>query len=186
MTLTLKDLERMQTTLQESHQDYQLELVEGKISVMGPCDITSSEIGARLSYFLNVWVIPRKMGRVYDSSGGFILPNPDADLRAPDVSFVKAEKLKRSQRSFVQLVPDLMVEIKSKTDRIKLIVEKIESFLALGSQVGLLVDPDKETVTIYRLTGEPVVLTSSDTLTIPELFPGWELPISELWPPVFD
>ena len=75
MTLTLKDLERMQTALQESHQDYQLELVEGRISVMGPCDITSSEIGARLSYFLNVWVIPRKMGRVYDSSGGFILPS---------------------------------------------------------------------------------------------------------------
>ena len=49
-----------------------------------------------------------------------------------------------------------------------------------------MIDPDKETVTIYRLTGEPVVLTSSDTLTIPELFPGWQLPIAELWPPVFE
>ena len=186
MTLTLKDLERMQTTLQEAHLDYQLELVEGRISIMGPSDYISDEIGSRLIVFLGAWVMAHKLGRVTGAAAGFILPNPDADLRAPDVSFVKAEKLKRSQRSFVQLVPDLMVEIKSKTDRIKPIVEKIQSFLALGSQVGILIDPDKETVTIYRLTGEPVVLTSSDTLTIPELFPGWQLPIAELWPPVFE
>ncbi|HLO51054.1 MAG TPA: Uma2 family endonuclease [Kamptonema sp.] len=186
MTFTFKDVELMQTKLQSEHRDYNLELVEGRIIVMGPCDDTSSEVGARLCYFLNAWVIPRKMGRVYDSSGGFILPNPDADLRAPDVSFVKAEKLKRSQRNFVHLVPDLTVEIKSKTDGIKPIVEKIQSFLELGAEVGILIDPDRETVTIYRLTGEPVVLTSSDTLRIPELFPGWELPISQLWPPVFE
>jgi len=186
MTLTLKDLERMQTTLQEAHLDYQLELVEGKISVMGPSDYISDEIGSRLITFLNNWVMPRQLGRVTGAAAGFILPNPDADLRAPDVSFVKAEKLKRSQRNFVPLVPDLTVEIKSKTDRIKPIVEKLRSFLELGSQVGILINPDRETVTIYRLTGEPVVLTSSDILTIPELFPGWELPVSELWPPVFE
>ncbi|OCQ97969.1 hypothetical protein BCD67_02240 [Oscillatoriales cyanobacterium USR001] len=186
MTFTLQDLERLQTKLQSEHLDYNLELVEGRISIMGPSDYISDEIGSRLITFLNNWVMPRKMGRVTGAAAGFILPNPDADLRAPDVSFVKAEKLKRSQRSFVQLVPDLMVEIKSKTDRIKPIVEKIQAFLELGTEVGILIDPDKETVSIYRLRNEPMVLTSSDTLMIPELFPGWELPISELWPPVFE
>jgi Uma2 family endonuclease len=46
-------------------------------------------------------------------------------------------------------------------------------------------DPDEETVTIYRSTGEPTLLGNGDILTIPELVPGWELPISELWPPIF-
>ncbi|MBW4547607.1 MAG: Uma2 family endonuclease [Symplocastrum torsivum CPER-KK1] len=64
--------------------------------------------------------------------------------------------------------------------------EKIQSFLELGARVGILIDPDKQTVTIYRSTTEPVVLTDADILTIPELFPGWEVPISELWSVEFE
>ena len=186
MNLTIKDLEKLQTKLQADHLDYQLELVDGRIIVMGPSDVTSSEVGARLITFLNIWVLPRKLGCVYDSSGGFILPNETTDLRAPDVSFVRAERIKHSPRSFAELIPDLVVEIKSKSDRIKPIKEKIQAFLALGSEVGILIDPDKETVTIYRRTGEPTALTNSDVITIPELFPGWELSVSELWPPEFE
>lgn len=186
MNLTVKDLERLQTKLQEEHIDYQLELVDGSIIVMGPSDYTSDEIGTRLSTFLNIWVMPRKLGRVTGAAAGFRLPNENTDLRAPDVSFVSAERLKRSPRAFAELVPDLMVEIKSKTDRIKPIQEKIELFLKLGTEVGILIDPDKETVTIYRPTGQPIVLTNNDSLRIPELFPGWELPVSELWPPEFE
>jgi Uma2 family endonuclease len=52
--------------------------------------------------------------------------------------------------------------------------------------VGILIDPDKRTLTVYRLNQSPVTLGDKDTLTVPELLPGWELAISELWPPVFD
>jgi Uma2 family endonuclease len=52
--------------------------------------------------------------------------------------------------------------------------------------VGILIDPSQETVTIYRLESEAMVLTSSDILTILELLFGWELPISELWTPIFE
>lgn len=180
MTFTIKHLEELQT----EHPDWQYELLEGKISVMGPSDDTSSEIGVIFSALLFAWVKPRRLGRVYDSSGGFILPT--GDLRAPDISFVVASKLKRSTRDFVQLVPDLIVEIKSKTDRIKPLQEKIQSFIELGTQVGILIDPDRLNVTVYRPNSEYVVLLDGDILTIPELLPGWELPISELWPPVFD
>src|ERR671932_1395690 len=93
MSLTVKDLEKLQTQLCEVHLDYQLELIDGKIIVMGPSDIVSSEIGAELIRLLANWVKPRRLGRVFDSSGGFILS--DSNLRAPDVSFVSAERLKR-------------------------------------------------------------------------------------------
>jgi Uma2 family endonuclease len=184
MSLTVKDLEQLQAKLTEDHLDYQLELVDGKIIVMGPSDIVSSEIGAELISLLRNWVKPRRLGRVFDSSGGFILP--DSNLRAPDVSFVSAGRLKRSKRYFAEMVPDLTVEIKSQSDRIKPLREKIESFLELGARVAILIDPDKQTVTVYRSTSEPVVLTDGDILTIPELFPGWEVPISELWPVEFE
>jgi Uma2 family endonuclease len=185
MSLTTKDLEKIQTKFSESHLDYQLELVDGNIIVMGLSDIDKSAIGAELISLLRNWVKPRKLGRVFESSGGFILP--DANLRAPDVSFVSAERLKRSQRYFAEIVPDLTVEIKSQSDRIQPLEEKIKLFIKLGAKVGILIDPDKHTVTIYYCpTDEPVVLTDGDTLTLPELFSGWEVPISELWTVEFE
>jgi Uma2 family endonuclease len=51
--------------------------------------------------------------------------------------------------------------------------------------VGIAIDPDAETVKIYRSAGEPEIFQNGDVLTIPELFPGWELPVFELWPPIF-
>lgn len=102
------------------------------------------------------------------------------------MSFVRADRLKKTKRDFVELVLDLMVEIKSKSDRIKPLEEKIELFLQLGSLVGILIDPDNLTVTVYRLNQTPVVLQNGDTLVLPELLPGWELAVSELWPPEFE
>ncbi|NJM69690.1 MAG: Uma2 family endonuclease [Scytonema sp. RU_4_4] len=184
MTLTIQDLERLQEKLQEDQRDYQLELQEGNIIVMGPSDIESSEIGAEFIRLLGNWVKPRRLGRIFDSSGGFIMPN--TDLRAPDVSFVSAQRLKRTVRDFANLVPDLVVEIKSKTDRVRPIEEKIKLFLQLGAQVGILINPDKLTVSVYRPVGEVELLAGEEKLTIPELFSGWEIAISEIWPPVFE
>lgn len=189
---TISDLEQ----LQAEHPEWQMELVDGNILVMGPSDYISEEIGVEFARQLANWVRPRKLGRVTGSSAGFILPRLETEdneadvekrnLRAPDVSFVRAERLKISKRDFVELVPDLMVEIKSKSDHIKPLVEKIQLFLQLGCTVGILIDPDKLTLTVYRLNQEPIVLQNKDKLTIPDLLPGWELTVSEIWPPVFE
>ena len=182
--VTIKDLEIVQTLFNEAGLDYQLELEDGKISVMGPSDIVSSEVGVRLSASLYAWINPRRLGRVFESAGGFILP--DRNLKAPDVSFIKADRLPRSIRYFAEMVPDLAVEIKSQSDRLPPLKKKLLKYIELGVQVAILIDPDEETVIIYRPTGEPIELTEDDILSIPELFPGWEISISELWPPVFD
>lgn len=185
--LTVKDLEKLNTLFTEEHLDYQMELVDGKIIIMEPSDVYASEVGARLIRFLGNWVDPRRLGRVFDSSGGFILPTATSNLKAPDVSFVLAERLKQSPRYFAQMLPDLMVEIKSQSDRIQPLEDKILQFLALGTQVGILIDPDEETVSIYYRDNRPkVVLGNSDAISIPELLPGWEVPVESLWPPVFD
>jgi Uma2 family endonuclease len=182
-TMTVKDVEQVQTAFSEAGLDYQIELEDGRISIVGPSDIVSSEIGSILIRLLGNWVYPRRLGRVFDSAGGFIMP--DANLKAPDVSFVRAARLRQSPRYFGQLVPDFVVEIKSQSDRIKPIETKILKFIELGAIVGVTIDPDAEIVKIYRSAGEPTVLQNGDILTIPELFPGWELPVSELWPPIF-
>lgn len=181
--MTLKDLNQVQTLFSEAGLDYQIELEDGRLSIVGPSDIVSSEISSILIRLLGNWVYPRRLGRVFDSAGGFIMP--DTNVKAPDVSFVRAARLRQSPRYFGELVPDLVVEIKSQSDRIKPIETKVLKFIELGAIVGILIDPDEETVTIYRSTGEATVLGNGDILTVAELFPGWELPVSELWPPIF-
>jgi len=96
------------------------------------------------------------------------------------------------------VVPQLIVEIKSSRDRIRELEEKIGLFLSQGVQVGILIDPDTHIVSVYRPTGlsknadseDPIpqatTLRDGDTLSIPELFPGWEIPITSLWPPVYE
>ena len=84
------------------------------------------------------------------------------------------------------MVPDLVVKINSQSDRIKPLQEKIQLFLALGAQVGLLIDPEQLTVSVYRPNVEQVVLSNTETLKMPELLPGWEIPVAEIWPPVFE
>lgn len=180
MALTVKDLEK----LQEQMPDHRLELVGGDVIVMSPSGYESDEVATRMAAKLFNWVDDRRLGRITGSSAGFTLPN--ADTRAPDVSFVQAERLRRSPRSFAELAPDLMVEVKSPTDSLSKLRAKIDAFLAAGTRVGILVNPEQRWVEIRRSLQTPVTLHDGDILTVPDLLPGWEVQIIDLWSPEFD
>ena len=192
MSISFHDVERLQAL----YPDRQIELREGKLIIMSPSDSVSGEVGARFSMLLSTWVYTNNLGRIMDSSTGFRLPN--GDLLSPDVSFVSRERLKHNPRTYLSVVPELIVEIKSSRDRLRELEEKIALFLDQGVQVGLLIDPDTHTVTVYRSSGlskdaesgeaipQGTILHNGDTLTIPDLFPGWEIPITSLWPSVYE
>jgi Uma2 family endonuclease len=180
MSLTVQDLQQVQS----EHPDWRMELVNGEIILMSPSGYESDEVAFRFGAKLFPYVDEQRLGRVTGSSAGFVLPN--SDTRAPDVSFVLAERLRRSPRSFAELAPDLMVEVKSPTDSLKTLETKILSFLSLGTQVGILLDPDERTVKIYRSGQAVVLLQDGDMLTVPDLLPDWQVAVSELWSPVFE
>ena len=148
-----------------------------------PSDLASGEITARLSTRLLSWIEPRQLGRVVHQTG-FALPN--GDVLVTRLAFISRERLKRIPRTYPELVPDLVVEIKSAFDRVSLLQDKIQLFLEQGAKVGLLIDPDEQTVTCDRQGSERIILKNGETLTLPKLLPEWELPVSELWSPVFD
>lgn len=180
MALTVKDLE----TLQAQIPDHRLELVDGEIIVMSPSGYESDEVATRMAAKMFNWVDDRRLGRITGSSAGFTLPN--SDTRAPDVSFVQAERLRKSPRSFAELAPDLMVEVKSPSDSLTKLRDKIDAFLQAGTRVGILINPEQRWVEIRRSTQEPITLHDGDTLTVPDLLPGWEVQVLDLWSPEFD
>ena len=180
--LTIQDLQQ----LQRDRPDLRMELVNGEIRIMSPSGYESEEVSTRLTIRLGTWVEARRLGRIAGSSAGFVLPNQSKDVRSPDVSFVRADRLRQSPSTYAELAPDLMVEVRSPTDSLASLRQKIQSFLEVGTQVGILIDPKSRTVEIYRPEQEtPQVLQDGDVLTVPDLLPGWSVAISDLWPLVF-
>ena len=184
--MNIQDVERLQGLYPEN----QIELREGRLIIMSPSDGVSGVVGVRFSRLLANGVYEHNLGEVLDSSTCFRLPN--GDLLSPDVSFVSHARLKRIARAYLAVVPELIVEIKSSSDRIRELEGKISLFLRQGVQVGVLIDPDKKTVSVYRSTGttddekeevlQKTTLRENDILIIPELFPGWEGAITNFWP----
>lgn len=182
MSLTVRDLEK----LQSQYPDHQMELVGGKIIVMSPSGLESDEVAAEIIRQLGNWVRPRRLGRVAASSAGYVLPNADADVRAPDASFIRADRLKKPTRKFAQLVPDLLFEVASEGDTPQTLRNKIHTFLTLGTEVGVLVDPRIQTLEVFHRDRDAVILHNGDVLTVPELLPGWEMEVSSIWSPEFE
>jgi Uma2 family endonuclease len=178
--LGIEDVEK----LKQLYPEHRIELRDGAIVIVSPSDLTSAIVGSRFSRALGNWVDPRSLGFVADASAGYIAPN--GDLSAPDVSFISRRRLQRSPRTYARLVPDLVVEVKSSTDRTAALVDKLRSYLELGAQVGILIDPDTRTLNVYRQGLEPQILSDGDVLELPELLPGWEVAVLDLWPPEFD
>lgn len=176
MALTEQDLR----TVQAAYPNARLELRDGKIIVMSPSGFASEEVAALLTARLVSWVYPRKLGRVATSSAGFRLPN--GDIISPDVSFVARERMRISPDNFADVVPNLAVEVKSPSDRISELADKLALLRSLGAQSTLLIEPVERTVIVNAEGESQRVLVDGDALELPEILPGWSMPVSELWP----
>ncbi|BAZ16997.1 hypothetical protein NIES4071_88750 [Calothrix sp. NIES-4071] len=150
-------------------------------SIQSPPDFTSGEVSTRFCAHLFSWVEPRKLGYVLSSRVGYQLPN--GEILQPHCSFISRERLKRTPRTYPEMAPELVMEVKSAFDRLLPLQKKMQAFLQLqwGIKFGILIDPDQRNVSIYKLGAAVTVLEDGDTLTLPELLPDWSLNVSSLW-----
>jgi len=153
----------------------------GKVDFSPHCllDVVSGRIAARLVNCLVSWVYSHQLGEVFNSTIGFQLPN--GDILPLGISFIAKNRLPTQTRVYLNTPPDLVIEIKS-INRDRLSIQKtIQTLLSLGSKVGIVIDPDDRTVTVYQSEGNVTVLTDEDYLIMPELFPEWKLLVSSIW-----
>lgn len=140
----------------------------------------TGERNAELNGQLWLWNRQARLGHLYDSSTGFRLPN--GAIRSPDaawVSQVRWEALTPEQRQkWVPLCPDFVVELKSNSDDIEDLRLKMQEYLNNGLRLGWLIDPETQTVEVYR-ANQPVESLSNPTeIAAENIMPGFVLSLA--------
>ena len=153
----------------------------GELIVMAPAGYESSEKNGDLFGELWIWNRQTKIGRAFDSSGGFTLPN--GAVRSPDVTWIEKSKLLDVPAGvkFPQVIPDFVVELRSDTDRMPKLREKMEEYRSNGVRLGLLINPKNQQVEIYRPGQEPEIYESPTSIDCNEVMPGFVLDMSKIW-----
>lgn len=166
-----------------ANRDLRLErTAEGGLIVMAPASPDSGGRNADLTMQLAAWSKATRLGKPFDSSAGFTLP--DGSIRAPDASWIRRERWeavdRRDRRVFTSIVPDFVAEIRSPSDPIKDLRAKMAAYAEHGVRLGWLIDPETATVEIYRPGREPETLASPKSLSGEDVLPGLTIDLAEI------
>ena len=173
--LTVEDLMR----LPDDGLFYELD--EGRLVCVPPSEYRSSEVAARVLIRLGTFVFDHNLGTVAGEQGGLLLArNPDI-VRAPDVSFVHRDRLAGRGRGFFPGAPDLAVEVLSPSDRYAAVARKVSQYLAAGTRLVWLLDPETRTAAVHRPGREVIELGEDGVLDGEDIVPGFRPALTEVW-----
>lgn len=175
--LTAEDLLRL------SSQGVKGELIDGVLRETVPVGKRHSFIAGNIMAPLHTHVRRDRLGRVGGTDGGvFIRRNPDT-VREPDIFFVSAERLPLDDQSdgYLEVMPELVVEIVSPSDSERDVREKIAMWLDNGVSMALEVRPAERAVMVHRSGVPAVTLTGDEALDGGDVLPGFSLPLGEIF-----
>ena len=176
-TLTAEELLRLSTT------GRRYELVKGELFEMPPAGGRHGSVAMRIGIVLGSYVRANQLGEVFAAETGFILRRDPDTVRAPDAAFVARERLQAGELppGYLEMVPDLAVEVVSPGDSPREVREKIADWMRAGVRLLWAIDPATRSVTIYRSPEEFSVLSEEDTLDGGQVIPGFSTDIRDLF-----
>ncbi|EAM52529.1 Uma2 family endonuclease [Crocosphaera watsonii WH 8501] len=155
----------------------------GDILIMPPTGGETSNRNIEISYQVQAWSRQSKLGIAFDSSAGFTLPNK-AD-RSPDASWIPLEKWNnltpQQRQKFLPLCPDFVIELRSPSDSLKTLQNKMKEYLENGTKLGWLINPKAKQVEIYRQGKEVEILDNPTTLSGEDVLPDFVLDLELIW-----
>jgi Uma2 family endonuclease len=162
--------------------DLRLELSKDQeLIVMSPTGGESGEKNLDLITQVGVWNKKTKLGRAFDSSTGYDFISIGGGKMSPDVSWIEKSRLDGVDiTGFIPVVPDLIIELRSATDRLTNLRTKMLEYQRLGVKLGLLINPQDKQVEIYRLDRETEILDSPTAIDCSWLMPGFDLDLTEI------
>ena len=156
---------------------------QGKIIVMSPTGSEGGSRNAEVSADIVFWNRRTGLGKVFDSSSGFQLPN--GAIRSPDTAWVAKERwdalTPEQQRGFAPLSPDFVLELASESDAISVLQSKMREYIANGVRLGWLIVPNAHWVEIYRPNQTVERLDNPKTLSGEAVLPGFVFPIETIF-----
>ncbi len=162
---------------------------KGEILLMPPAFTYTSKQNIKISSQLDVWAENDGTGIAYESSAGYKLPN--GALRSPDASWVLISRLREltsdEGSGFYSVCPDFVVELRSTSDGLSMLQEKMREYIDNGARLGWLIDPisSPKRVHIYRPQAEVVILDEPSEISGEPELPGFTLNLSRIWEPPF-
>ncbi len=156
------------------------ELIYGEVIEMAPTGFGHGCVEDDIGYYLTHFVKANGMGVVCTGDTGFLLASDPDLVRAPDVAFVRRERVVRTHKYFPG-APDLAVEVISPGDSYSEVNEKVAMWLAHGTVEVWVVDPRRQTVQVFR-QGTEVTLNKDDEIDGGDLLPGFRLPLENIFP----
>ncbi|MFM2063262.1 MAG: hypothetical protein RLZZ507_2932 [Cyanobacteriota bacterium] len=184
LTLNLDLTDEQFFQLCQNNRDLRFErTAAGELIIMPP---TGSDTGNRnfdLAVELGIWNKQTKLGKGFDSSTGFKLPN-GKDV-SPDVAWIKKERwdslTPEQQNKFAPIAPDFVIELRSPSDSLKPLQEKMQEYIGNGVKLAWLIDRKQRKVFIYRPGKVVEELDNPQTLNGEDILPGFVLDLSEIW-----
>ncbi len=166
------------------NRDLRLELTsKGELIVMPPTGSKTGQRNFSLTSQLGGWVLKNGTGVAFDSSTGFTLP--DGAIVSPDGSWIRRERwdalTEEEQEGFAPICPDFVIELRSHSDRLSRLQNKMQEYIENGAHLAWLIDPFERRVYIYRPGDEVVVLTDPETVSGDPLLLDFRLQLAELW-----
>jgi Uma2 family endonuclease len=173
--LTAEELERI------SIPGKVTELIRGRLVVREPPGTHHGAIAANLAYYLGDFVRRQESGTIFAQDTGFkIAADPDT-VRAPDVAFVARERVSEiGHRGYAALAPDLLAEVLSPDDRPGEVLEKVANWLAAGTRIVWVIDPERREARVYRQDGSLAILGNDDALKGEDVLPGFTCPLKDV------
>lgn len=168
----------------QSNRDLRIErAATGEVIVMPPALSDTGNRNLKIAQQVANWSDQDGTGEVFDSSSGFTLPN--GATRSPDVAWVTLERWRAlsqaQQASFAPICPNFVVALRSASDALKTLQEKMEEYIENGAELGLLIDRKNRKVYIYRLGHSPEVLTHPESVSCDPELPGFSLHMAKIW-----
>jgi Uma2 family endonuclease len=179
--------EQFELVCAENH-DAVLELAaDGRVIAMTPTGSETSGRNSELLYQLQTFARASGGWKVFESSGGFRLP--DGSIVSPDASLVRLDRWRAlnpdQRRSFAPLCPDLVVELASPSDEgplgVSALRKKMASYQANGARLGWLLLPHEQAVEVWTASGFPQRMEQLEVLEATPEFPGLQLQLAEIW-----
>ena len=164
------------------NEDWKLEqTAKGELIIMPPVGAISGNRESDFNGYIWLWNLQTKLGKVFSSSTVFTLPN--GGKRSPDVAWIVNERWEslniQEKEKFAKICPDFIIELRSRTDSLSRLQEKMQEYLDSWLGLGWLIDPQNQQVEIYRQNQTVEIVSLPTTLSGEDVLPGFilELPV---------